>query len=187
MPLRTLALLSTALLLPAQGARLQKGEAYALLRGADILTFGEDESARPGAYVGNGFWFRTEGRAFLVKDAAVVAAVRAAVEPVTRLGAEQGRLGAVQGRLGAKQGALGAEQGRLGARLAGASGADRAALASEMERLADRQRALAKEQEALGGRQRDLGRRQEAASEAAVVKLRALRDRALAQGLAQAL
>ncbi|HJV22884.1 MAG TPA: hypothetical protein VJ570_09305 [Holophagaceae bacterium] len=179
-----------AVLLPsaqAQGTHLQKGEAFALIEGANTISFGDGEEGQPGRYAGQGFWFRKGGKPYLVKDGALVAAAKAAAEPVSRLGAAQGKLGGEQGRLGGRQGKLGAEQGRLGARMAGASAGEREALATQMKALARQQEGLAREQEALGATQRELGRRQEAASEAAVKALRALREEALAKGLAQAL
>ncbi|HJV91293.1 MAG TPA: hypothetical protein VJ623_13375 [Holophagaceae bacterium] len=182
-------LLAAALVLPLppQDSRLQKGESFALIEGADTISFGDGEEAQPGRYAGPGFWFRKGGKAYLVKDAALVAAAKAAAEPVSRLGAAQGKLGGEQGKLGGRQGRLGAEQGRLGARMAGASSEEREGLAVKMKALSQQQEALAREQEALGVRQRELGRQQEAASGAAILKLRALREEALAKGLAQAL
>ncbi len=186
---QALALLFPALVLAGQnpGTRLQKGESFALIHGANTISFGEGEEGQPGRYAGNGFWFRKGGKAYLVTDKAIVAAAKAATEPVSRLGAAQGKVGGEQGKLGGRQGQLGAEQGRLGAQMASASSGEREALASQMKALAEKQTALGHEQEALGAGQRELGRQQEAASETAILKLRALREEALVKGLAKAL
>jgi hypothetical protein len=61
------------------------------------------------------------------------------------------------------------------------------ALGAQMRELGAKQEALGREQEALGAKQRELGKQQEAAADAAVMKLRALADEALAKGLARAL
>ncbi len=189
MRIQALALLLLAFVHPAQaqGTRLQKGEAFAVIEGSTTLSFGDGEAGQPGRYVGSGFWFRKDGKAYLVTEATLVAAAKAAAEPVSKLGVAQGKLGGEQGKLGAQQGRLGAEQGRLGARMGGVSSSEREKLAVQMKALAQKQEALAREQEALGLQQRDLGRQQEAASEAAIQKLRVLRAEALAKGLANVL
>ncbi|HJW33603.1 MAG TPA: hypothetical protein VJ505_09595 [Holophagaceae bacterium] len=189
MRIQALALLLPTLVHPAQaqGARLHKGEAFAIIEGSTTISFGDGEAGQPGRYVGSGFWFRKDGKGYLVTDAALVAAAKAAAEPVSKLGAAQGKLGGEQGKLGAQQGRLGADQGRLGARMGGVAPSEREDLVNQMKALARQQEALGREQEALGRQQRDLGRQQEAASEAAIQKLRALRAEALAKGLAKAL
>lgn len=143
-------------------------------------------------------YFRRDGKAYVVRDAALVEQAEEIFRPQAELGAKQGELGAKQGELGgkqgelgARQGALGAKQGALGARM-GRRGEDDESLAAEMEELAQQQEELARKQEELGrlqeelGRkQEELGRQQERLGRESQKKIRALTDEALRRGLAQ--
>lgn len=128
------------------------------------------------------------------------------------LGARQGELGARQGELGAEQGRLGAQQAELAARQAAidrngrdadrselrerreALAAEARALAAKQRELGERQRELGDQQRPLGARQRELGEeqrelgaRQREETERARPMIRALFDRAIADGTAQPL
>jgi hypothetical protein len=152
------------------------------------------------------FWFRLEGRPYLVTDPDLVARAAKTLQPIQELGARQGMLGAEQGRWGAMQGQLGALEGRIGAlqaRVALASAIDRddrsdadkadlADLKREVEDLrvqardlGEQQRALGEKQRALGRRQGELGRQQKTEWRSAFADLRALAKEALASGRAQ--
>ena len=61
-------------------------------------------------------WFRHDGKAYVVKDAAALDEAEQINRPVADIGAKQGEIGAKQGAIGAKQGAVGARQGEIGAR-----------------------------------------------------------------------
>ncbi len=131
------------------------------------------------------------------------------------LGAEQGRHGARQGEIGARQGRVGARQGLIGARLGvlaarealGVSASERRAIEREREALDRDMRQLDREMEVLDEDMRDheppmrelgeemavlgrlmaaLGRELDAASRRADAEMRALVDRAIASGAAQA-
>jgi len=123
------------------------------------------------------FWFRLDGRNYVVRDPAVVARVSERVEPIRELGRKQGILGGKQGALGERQGrlgreqaALGAQQARLGAKLARlayleedddrATRRERREIETAMRELGQRQAELGREQTPLGRLQADLGREQ---------------------------
>jgi hypothetical protein len=147
-------------------------------------------------------WFAIDDRAYVVREAAALERARDIVEPMSRLGAEQGRLGAKQGELGRRQGEMGALQGRLGGiqgRLAGLQLVDDPRYRSEIDELrqqaADisprlrelslRQRALGEQQRELGRRQHVLGEEQRRASALATDQLRSLAERAIESGRAE--
>ncbi len=159
----------------------------------------QEEARRTGKTL---FWFRKDGRSYLVRDPALTERASKIVAPMQELGAEQGRLGAQQGRWGAMQGRLGALQGRIGAMQAriavasmGAGDRDDAELADlrrqvrelgdEARELSAQQGGLGARQGELGARQGELGRKQAAASKVAWKDLKALASDALASGRAE--
>ena len=128
------------------------------------------------------------------------------------VGGRQGELGRQQGELGRQQGELGARQAELAAEQAALGWSDdsaerdelrerRRALSERMRELgerqrelgqrqrelAERQRAMGSEQREWGERQRALGHQQREAAEEARPKIRALFDRAIADGTAEAI
>lgn len=177
-------LLVPALVLTAGGTRLHDGESFTLVDGGHTTSFGAYEGNSASKVDGPGLWFRHQGATYVVRDPKLLAEARAAIEPCERLGKEQGKLGAEQSRLGAKQGGLGAQQGALGAKMPGSNAQEADRLSAQMKELAKQQETLGAEQEALGRQQEALGKQQEAASDVALEKLRGIRDRALAAGLA---
>jgi hypothetical protein len=177
-------LIVPALVLSAGGTHVHDGDGFTLVEGGHSSSFGACDGGFLAKADGPGLWFRHQGATYVVRDPKLLAEARAAIEPCERLGKEQGSLGAEQGRLGAKQGGLGAKQGALGARMPGANSEEANRLNAQMADLAKQQEFLGAEQEKLGHRQEELGLQQEAASDAAMEKLREIRDRALAAGLA---
>jgi len=161
----------------------------------------EDEVKRTGNDI---LWVSIEGREYAIRDARLVGRAHEIVEPMARLGAEQGRLGSMQGDLGRQQGAIGALQGQVGAlqaRLADlevrAEPGHRAEL-TELRRQLDevtqqvralgvKQRTLGMQQQELGRQQRELGEQQRRASLLAFDQLKTLTDQAIASGKAEAL
>ena len=115
----------------------------------------------------NLLWFRRDGREYVVRDAALLQAVREIWEPVSRLGEEQGKIGEKQGKIGERQGEIGEKQGELG-QLQGKIGERQAEIGSRQARLATREasrrlsdserEALQREHEALDRQMRDLNR-----------------------------
>lgn len=158
------------------------------------------------------FWFKLDGRRYIVRDRDLVARAEEIVEPMRELGHRQGELGAKQGALGARQGALGAKQGSLGARHAaiaarvarmatladedrdGASWRERREIEEAMREISEQQSMLGREQSSLGrvqselGRQQsELGREQSRLSARANEDLRRLADEAIRAGKAEPL
>jgi beta-lactamase regulating signal transducer with metallopeptidase domain len=157
------------------------------------------------------FFRRGEAR-YVIDDPAVLKRAKAIFEPQIRLGEEQAELGSRQAELGSQQADLGAAQAQLGgqqarlsarqARLAseqarhnldGRDNRDLEALMSELARqerhlgeqqseLGVQQGALGEKQSELGEQQGRLGEHQGEVAEKARVQLRALLERALAEG-----
>ncbi len=117
------------------------------------------------------FWFRHDGRDYVVRDAATIDALVELYRPQSELGREQGELGRRQGDLGRKQGELGRRQGELG-REQGRLGMQQARLAIRFDddddpgikarrrEIENRQRELSRKQEGLGREQGELSREQ---------------------------
>jgi chromosome segregation ATPase len=159
------------------------------------------------------FWFRLDGREYLVQDRAAVERAVRIVEPMQELGGRQGELGSRQGALGAKQGRIGSRQGLLGGKQARLNlrlqrierslnrehVEDRAALRAEqrgiedelesieteMEELSRQMEPLSREQEVLGREQSRLGKLQEAAGEKAAIELERLAKETITAGSAR--
>jgi hypothetical protein len=160
----------------------------------------QDEAKRLGQPL---FWFRMNGRSYLVRDRELTERATRIVAPMQEIGAKQGRIGAQQGKWGGLQGKLGALQGRIGAmqaRIAVASmnassdqdRRDLADLKNQVRDLGDQARELGEEQRTLGDRQRtlgaqqgELGRQQAAASKIAIHDLKGLAKDALGSGHAE--
>ena len=130
-------------------------------------------------------YVRQDGRAYVIRDAAILQRAEAIMKPQQDLGARQGELGAQQGELGSRQGALGAEQGRLGARMADSTPRQMAELGRQQGELGRRQAELGRQQAALGERQAALGREQARLVQLARPQFRALVTEAIRKGLAQ--
>lgn len=182
------------------------GDPWILLHGDSATMSGSTDDIRHAKAVRHGdedvLWFRRDGQAYVIRDAATLTALKEAFRPQIALGEKQGELGAQQGRLGAKQGLLGAKQGELGAKQ-GALGArqarfdrgeekESAELEKEMdelgrkqEELGRQQEELGEQQEKLGEQQEELGRQQEEASRVAERQLKKITDEAIARGLAE--
>ena len=103
------------------------------------------------AYGPSVFFFRSNGRAYVIFDAKVIAYVEDLFRP-------QRELGQRQADLGAKQAALGAKQGSLGARQAVATPAHQQELGREQLKLASEQTALGDIQSRLSEQQSELSR-----------------------------
>ncbi len=146
-----------------------------------------------------GFWFQLEGESYIVRDKATVEEAQRIVKPMMDIGREQGEYGAKMGKLGAKMGEIGALQGRMGAMRAqlamyrlGDEDKDAVekfereldAHSDELRGMRSEQRAMAREQKALGKEQGKLGRKQSQATREARIGLRALAERAVANGKA---
>lgn len=148
------------------------------------------------------FWFREDGDEFIVRDRALVAQARAAVEPMKEIGQEMGKVGGEMGRHGARMGRIGGKMGAVGARmgalqtrlaLSEGSAASRARLRAELEEMRGEMDRLRVEmdasrdvdQEPLRQRMAELSVRQKAALREARTKLREIAARARREGKAE--
>lgn len=155
---------------------------------------------------------KRDGKLYVIYDAATLAEMRKAVEPMqeigrkqSALGEKQSRLGEIQSRIGEKQSKLGEQMGRLGEEMgklsekyAGHENQDneyearQQDLQSKMDVLQRQMDALQKEmekpsrqQDALGRQQDALGRQQQRAQDIAEPKIERIIDAAFARGLAK--
>ncbi|HJW94319.1 MAG TPA: hypothetical protein VJ901_11950 [Thermoanaerobaculia bacterium] len=120
------------------------------------------------------FWFRRDGREYVVTDAHEVERARAIVKPQAVLGEQQAALGAKQAALGMKQAALGMRMAALGR-----DDAERAGIRREQRALRDQQETLRAKQEELRGKQEKLRGRVER-------EMRELEDECIRNGEARA-
>lgn len=137
------------------------------------------------AYGNPVFWFRADGKDYLVRDASVIKQIERMFDPQTELGRQQAALGTKQAALGAKQAALGVKQAGIGARQAVASSAQQEELSRQQEELSRQQGELGRQQEELGRQQETLGRKQAELSNEVNKTLTALTDDLIRRGLAQ--
>ena len=84
------------------------------------------------------FWFKTDGREYVVRNASAIDRAIAVTRPIAEIGAAQGEVGAKQGALGAQQGEVGARQGAIGAQQ-GTIGAQQGAIGAQQATLAIRE------------------------------------------------
>ena len=191
---------------PPRPMTLPKGESYILLLDDhSTMMNGSMSDIHKAKELQKGdeplLYFRRNGKAYVVRDAATLKAAEELFRPQMELGERQGELGAQQGELGGRQGELGAKQGALGAKQAtlaarrvrskeddkeaGSIDQEMAELNHQQEELGRQQEALGRQQEELGKRQEELGRQQERLAQEAQTKFRALIDEALRAGKAQ--
>ena len=160
-------------------------------------------------------WFRRNGKAYIIRDAATVQQAKAIWAPEEALGKQQEELGRQQEALGAQQEELGRQmeqvrvevpdltadiqklQAQLDqlhmhggtqeelASLQGALGELQGKLGEIQGKAGERQGAIGAKQGELGARQGKLGEQQGRLAEEASRKMKGLLDNALAKGLAQ--
>lgn len=104
---------------PPPSAPVEDVDAWVLLEGDHTMIHGSSEDAREARRLRTGneplLYFRRDGRAYVVRDPAVLASVRKAMEAHADIGERQAALGARQAEIGRKQGEIGARQGEIGA------------------------------------------------------------------------
>jgi bla regulator protein blaR1 len=167
-------------------------EAYAFVSANDTFvengSFDIDElTAIREAYGPNVFWFRSEGRAYIIRDAVVLKQISGLFEPQRDLGAQQAALGRKQAVLGRQQAELGAQQAEIGREQASASDEEQDNLTRKQNELSEQQNALSKKQESLGDFQRRLGEKQEELSRQIQEKLETLTKEWIRSGVARPL
>ena len=110
-------------------------------------SYGDARTARTYQKAGEALWYvRRDGKAYVIRDEAVLARVRAAWAATEELGHKMGAVGTRMGAVGDKQRAVGEKMGAIGARM-GAVGVrladsrldrgERAKLRKEMDALSD--------------------------------------------------
>jgi chromosome segregation ATPase len=134
------------------------------------------ERARAAAGSGPALWVRRDGHEWVIRDAKLLARMRALTAPIDELGRQEGALGAQQGALGAQQGALGRKMGELSR--------DPERNKQEMETIGRQMEALGAKMEVFGKQMEALGTRMETAEREMKGKLSALVDDARAAALA---
>jgi beta-lactamase regulating signal transducer with metallopeptidase domain len=132
------------------------------------------------------FWFRHNGKGYVIRDAATLSQIKTLFEPQMRLGEEQAELGNEMTKLSDQQAAVGEEiqQDEQD------SGSMKEKKVYFIEKGSDRpveqaQDDSARQQEDLGRQQERLGQRQAEVARRAETQLRALVGQAIASGTAQ--
>jgi outer membrane murein-binding lipoprotein Lpp len=161
--------------------RSEGAEPYALVRGGSGLNMTGDnvDSADiegiKRSVQGEFFWFRKDGKEYIVQDAATLARVRQAWAPMEKTGAEMEKHGKEMGRHGEAMGAYGTKMA-----LAAASFNQ-----AKMEALGKQMEDAGKPMEALGKKMEVLGEQMEAQQKDADRATRAIIGEALANGVAR--
>lgn len=133
------------------------------------------------------FWFKRDGRTYVVTGATELERAEAIVRPQSELGKKQAALGQKQAALGTKQAEIGGQQGELGMRQASAAGDERRqeALSREQEKLSRKQEELSRQQEVLSRQQDKLSEEQDRLSVQVEKQLAELADRCVRTGAAK--
>jgi uncharacterized coiled-coil protein SlyX len=136
------------------------------------------------------FWFKRDGRAYVITDAATLDRIKEAYRPVEELGEWMGELGAKQGEIGAKQGELGAAQAKLAQKTAKisrlrAKGIDVSVDTTDesIADLSDEMSSLGEVMEKMGAKMNKLGKKMKAASAKADAEVAAIVAEAEKAGL----
>ncbi|MFC5458589.1 hypothetical protein [Massilia niabensis] len=162
--------------------RLEGGEPYALVRpgsrggvtsGGKLGQGNLDDIKR--SVQGEFFWFRKDGKEYIVQDAATLDRVRQAWEPTEKLGREMEKHGEEMGRHGKAMGALGNDMALASVSLN----------RTKMEAIGKQMEDAGKPMEALGEKMEALGKRMEAEHAQADRTVRAIINEAVTSGVAR--
>ncbi|MET0982529.1 MAG: hypothetical protein ABWY02_10540 [Telluria sp.] len=162
--------------------RFEGGEPYALVRpgspgavtsGSKLGQANLDDIKR--SVQGEFFWFRKDGKEYIVQDPATLDRVRQAWAPTEKLGAEMEKHGEEMGRHGKVMGALGKDMAQASVTL------NRA----KMEAIGKQMEDAGKPMEALGEKMEALGKRIEAEHAIADRTVRGIIQEAVAGGTAR--
>ncbi|MFC5477998.1 hypothetical protein [Massilia suwonensis] len=161
--------------------RLESGEPYALVRADSRMSMtgnnvsSEQLEALKGSVQGEFFWFRKDGKEYIVQDAATLARVRQAWAPMEKTGAEMEKHGQEMGRHGKAMGDYGSEMALAAATLNKA----------KMEAIGKQMEEAGKPMEAIGKQMEALGERMEAQQKDADKATRGIIDESVASGVAR--
>jgi len=134
----------------------------------------EQLEALKGSVQGEFFWFRKDGKEYIVQDAATLARVRQAWAPMEKTGAEMEKHGKEMGRHGEAMGAYGNQMAMAAVTLNKA----------KMEAIGKQMEEAGKPMEAIGKKMEALGERMEAQQKDADRATRGIIDEAVASGAA---
>ena len=157
------------------------GDPYALVRPGTRMNMtvnnlsDSDLEAIKGRVQGEFFWFRKDGKEYIVQDAATLARVRQAWAPMEKTGAEMEVHGKEMGRHGDAMGKYGTQMALAAATLN----------KTKMEAIGKQMEDAGKPMEALGKKMEVLGEQMEAQQKEADRTTRAIIGEALASGKAQ--
>lgn len=161
--------------------RLENGEPYALVRTDSRMNMignnvsNDQLESIKRTMQGEFFWFRKDGKEYVVQDAATLGRVRQAWAPMEKTGAEMEKQGKEMGRHGEAMGAYGTRMALAAATF------DQA----KMEALGKQMEAAGKPMEALGKQMEVLGEQMEAQQKDADRATRGIIGEALANGIAR--
>jgi outer membrane murein-binding lipoprotein Lpp len=161
--------------------RSEGGEPYALVRAGSRVNMtgdkvdGADIEGIKRSVQGEFFWFRKDGKEYIVQDAATLARVRQAWAPMEKTGAEMEKQGKEMGRHGEAMGAYGTRMALAAATFNQA----------KMEALGKQMEEAGKPMEALGKKMEVLGEQMEAQQKEADRATRGIISEALANGVAR--
>lgn len=133
--------------------RIEGGESYALVRAGSRLDISGNNvreaemAAIKRAVEGEFFWFRKDGKEYIVQDAALLERVRQAWAPMEKTGAEMERQGKEMGRHGEVMGKYGSQMALASVSL---NREKMEAIGKQMEEAGKPMEALGKKMEALG-------------------------------------
>jgi len=161
--------------------RLESGEPYALVRADSRMSMtgnnvsSEQLEAIKRGVQGEFFWFRKDGKEYIVQDAATLERVRQAWAPMEKTGAEMEKHGEEMGRHGKAMGDYGSQMALAAATLNKA----------KMEAIGKQMEEAGKPMEAIGKKMEALGERMEAQQKDADKATRGIIDESVASGVAR--
>ena len=162
--------------------RFENGEPYALVRGGargDLRVGNRVSSADmddlKDSVRGEFFWFRKDGKEYIVQDAATLDRVRQAWAPMEKLGAEMEKHGEEMGRHGTAMGSFGTDMALAAVTLN----------RTKMEAIGKKMESAGKPMEAVGKKMEVLGKQMEAEHAIADRATRGIIAESLANGTAR--
>jgi hypothetical protein len=161
--------------------RSEGGEPYALVRGGPGLNMTGDNlnsadiEAVKRKVQGEFFWFRKDGKEYIVQDAATLERVRQAWAPLEKTGAEMEKQGKEMGRHGEAMGGYGAKMALAAVTFNQA----------KMEALGKKMEEAGKPMEALGEKMEVLGKQMEAQQKEADRTTRGIINESVSSGAAR--
>jgi len=161
--------------------RLENGEPYALVRADSRMSMtgnnvtNEQMDAIKRTMQGEFFWFRKDGKEYVVQDAATLERIRQAWAPMEKTGAEMEKHGKEMGRHGEAMGAYGSQMALAAVTMN----------KTRMEALGKKMEEAGKPMEAIGKQMEALGDRMEAQQQDADKATRGIINESVANGTAR--